>query len=151
MGSCVGLLIYKLFVGCSLSARVLSGTFYIVYNQQANINILYPLVTMLYKRFKHFFIKTHCIVISCSFSYKMSTFFNLYFSLQNIPIPLPAPKRRQKCYLGSTDAFHSVRPLFNRQPGIISGTMRNRPNQYISLTVALFTACKRTINFNALQ
>lgn len=48
MGSCVELLIYKLFVGCSLSARVLSGTFYIVYNQQANINILYPLVTMLY-------------------------------------------------------------------------------------------------------
>ena len=33
MGSCVGLLIYKLFVGFSLSARVLSGTFYIVYNQ----------------------------------------------------------------------------------------------------------------------
>ena len=107
MGSCVGLLIYKLFVGCSLSARVLSGTFYIVYNQQANINILYPLVTMLYKRFKHFFIKTHCIVISCSFSYKMSTFFNLYFSLQNIPIPLPAPKRRQKCYF----RFHRCFPL----------------------------------------
>ena len=65
-----------------------------VYNQQANINILYPLVTMLYKRFKHFFIKTHCIDTSCSFSYKMSTFFNLYFSLQNIPIPLLAAKRR---------------------------------------------------------
>ena len=101
MGSCVGLLIYKLFVGFSLSARVLSGTFYIVYNQQANINILYPLVTMLYKRFKHFFIKTHCIDISCSFSYKCLHFLTYIFRCKISPFLSRLPSVGRNVILGS--------------------------------------------------